>query len=310
MAVPMNDLDRAAIDLEEAGPLMRQAAYASIAVALMLIAFKFGAGLFTNSVAILSSLVDSVLDLVASTINLIAIRQALQPADKRHRFGHGKAESLGALVQGAIIIGSAAFVLFEAASRLIVLEPVTAPALGIGVMGFSIVMTLGLVAYQRYVIKKTGSSAISADALHYKGDVLINLSVMVAIVLSSGFGIHYADPIFAIGIALYLGWAAVRIIRGSLGVLMDQELGDKERATIKKMVLGVNGVRDLHDLRTRSSGPQVFIQFHIDLERNISLLDAHEISDDIEDLLLEKYPGAEVIIHADPEGIDERRDAF
>ncbi len=306
----MNHLDRASIDIEAAAPLMRRAAYASITVAVILITVKFGAGLYTGSIAILSSLVDSVLDLVASIINFIAIRQAVQPADRQHRFGHGKAESLGSLMQGAIIFGSAAFLLFEAAARIIDPRDVDHAEVGIAVMVFSIIMTFGLVAYQRSVIKRTGSTAVSADSLHYAGDLLINVSVIVALLLATYGGITHADPVFAFAIALYLGWNAFSIVKLSLSVLMDRELDDSERATIKDMVLAVAGVRNMHDLRTRSSGPQVFIQFHIELRRDISLVAAHDISDDIEDVLLEKYPGAEVIIHADPEGIDERRDEF
>jgi len=306
----MNHLDRAAVDIHKAAPLMKRAAYASISVAALLILVKFAAGLYTDSVAILSSLVDSVLDLVASLVNYLAIRQAVQPADRQHRFGHGKAESLGSLVQGAIIFGSAAFLLFEAGTRVVTPQPVVHAPVGIAVMVFSILMTFALVAYQRRVIKRTGSTAVSADSLHYAGDLLLNLSVIAALLLATYGGIKHADPIFAVGIALYLIWNAVRIVRMSLGILMDRELEEGDRRKIKEMVMAHTGVLGMHDLRTRASGPQVFIQFHIELRNDISLVGAHEISDKIEDELMERYPGAEIIIHADPMGVVERRDEF
>lgn len=305
-----SDLDRAAIDIKQAAPLMKRAAYASLSVAALLIIVKFAAGLYTDSVAILSSLVDSVLDFMASAVNLFAITQAVAPADRLHRFGHGKAEAIGSLVQAAVMMGSAAFVLFEAATRLVAPPPVRNADAGIGVMLFSIAATFALVLYQRRVVSKTGSTAVSADSLHYAGDVLTNVSVILALVIAGYTGFPYADPIFAIGISGYLAWNAFSIVRVSFDVLMDKELPDTDRTTIKELVLAQPGVLNLHDLRTRSSGPNVFIQFHVEVRRELSLIEAHEIIDSIEDDLLERYPGADLIIHADPQGVVERRDHF
>lgn len=303
-------LQRAAVDIEDAAPLMRRAAYASVSVALVLIAVKLAAGLYTGSVAILSSLVDSVLDMVASLVNLLAIRQALQPADRRHRFGHGKAEAIGSLAQAAIILGSAAFIIFEAATLLVEPRPVSNTGAGIGVMAFSIVLTLGLVAYQRHVIRRTGSTAIAADSLHYAGDLLINISVIVALLIVSVTGFVYADPLFAIGIAVFLIWNAWTILRTALDTLMDSELPDQDRALITDIINAHDDVCGVHDMRTRSAGAAAFIQVHIDLPPDISLKRAHDISDQIEQALLGRYPGAEIIIHADPLGVDETRDPF
>ena len=303
-------LDRAAINIDDAAPLMRRAAYASVTVAIVLIGVKFVAGLHTGSVAILSSLVDSVLDLIASLITLVAIRQAVQPADRQHRFGHGKAEAIGALAQGAIILGSAAFIVFEAATTLIEPRPLTNAGMGIGVMVFSILLTFGLVLYQRSVIRRTGSTAVSADSLHYAGDLLINASVIVALLIVQFTGFSYADPLFAIAIAGYLAWNACIILRTSFNELMDRELPDDDRATISDIVMTHKHVCGVHDMRTRSAGATVFIQFHIDLPPDISLKRAHDISDAIEAALLDRYPGAEIIIHADPQGVDETRDQF
>ncbi|MEN3951525.1 cation diffusion facilitator family transporter [Iodidimonas sp. SYSU 1G8] len=306
----MSELERATIDIREAAPLMKRAAYASISVAIVLIAVKFAAGLYTGSVAILSSLVDSMLDLMASAVSLFAIFQAVTPADRLHRFGHGKAEAIGSLVQAAVMMGSSAFVLFEAATRLVAPPQVRNAEAGIGVMGFSIAATVGLVLYQRHIVRKTGSTAISADSLHYTSDILINLSVIVALVIAGYTGFAYADPIFALGIAGYLAWSAFAIVRGSFNVLMDKELTDDDRAAVKTLVRAHPGVLAIHDLRTRSSGANVFIQFHIEVDRTLSLIAAHEIADSVEKVLLERYPGAELIVHVDPQGVIERRDHF
>ncbi len=285
---------------EEHSHLMRSATYAAVGVALTLIAIKLFAYFATNSVAMLSTLVDSLLDLVASAINLFAVRQALVPADRDHRFGHGKAEALAGLFQSAIIMGSAVFLLFQAGERLLHPKPIQAETVGIIVMVVSILLTLGLVLYQRYVIRRTRSVAISADSLHYVGDLLINGSVILALVLEMVFLWHYADGLFAILIAGVLLYSAIAIVRTSFADLMDEELGEEERENIKTIVLGQPGVLGLHDLRTRRSGQQVFMQMHIDMDGSISLHDAHLIADTVEVRLMAEYPEAEAIVHQDP----------
>lgn len=300
----------APMDLASAGKLMRRASYASVAVASVLIGAKFSVGIYTGSVAILSSLMDSVLDLVASTVTLVAIHQATQPADRQHRFGHGKAEAIAGLMQSAIIAGSAAFILFEAAARLLDIKPIAHPEAGIAVIAGSIALTLILVLYQNHVVRQTGSMAVSADSVHYRGDILTNLSVIMALVLAGYMDIPYADPFIAVGVAAYLVWNAWDILSVALNVLMDRELPSEHRQEIVDVVMSHRLVVGVHDLRTRSSGQTVFIQLHIDLPKEISLLDAHEVSDDVEDLLHDRYPGAEIIIHSDPLGVQERRDNF
>ncbi len=285
---------------EEHSHLMRSATYAAVGVALTLIAIKLFAYFATNSVAMLSTLVDSLLDLVASAINLFAVRQSLVPADRDHRFGHGKAEALAGLFQSAIIMGSAVFLLFQAGERLLHPKPIQAETVGIIVMVVSILLTLGLVLYQRYVIRRTRSVAISADSLHYVGDLLINGSVILALVLEMVFLWHYADGLFAILIAGVLLYSAIAIVRTSFADLMDEELGEEERENIKTIVLGQPGVLGLHDLRTRRSGQQVFMQMHIDMDGSISLHDAHLIADTVEVRLMAEYPEAEAIVHQDP----------
>ncbi|MEX2518028.1 MAG: cation diffusion facilitator family transporter [Paracoccaceae bacterium] len=280
--------------------LMRSATYAAVGVALTLIVIKLGAYLATNSVAMLSTLVDSTLDLAASLVNLFAVRQALVPADRDHRFGHGKAEALAGLFQSAIIAGSSAFLLFQAGERLLHPEPIMAENVGLVVMLVSIALTIGLVAWQRYVIRRTASLAISADSLHYVGDLLINGGVIAALVLGSSFGWLHADGIIAIAIAGILGFSAWQIIRTALAELMDEELGAEEREKVKEIALAQQGVLGLHDLRTRRSGQQIFMQMHLDIDGGISLGDAHIISDAVEIRLMQEFPEAEVIIHQDP----------
>lgn len=282
------------------GKLMRSATYASVTVAIILICIKLVAYFSTNSVAILSTLVDSILDMLASVINLIAVRHALVPADHDHRFGHGKAEALAGLFQSAVILGSGVFLVFQASERLINPKPVQSTDIGIAVMVVSIALTILLVAYQRYVIRKTKSVAISADSLHYVGDLLINGSVIIALILASTFNWKYADGAFAVGIALFLLLSSWKIIKVSLSDLMDEELADEERQRIKDIVTEQPGVLGIHDLRTRRSGQQVFIQMHLDMDGSISLQEAHGISDAVEMRLMQEFPEAEAIVHQDP----------
>lgn len=290
--------------------LMRRATYASLTVAAILILAKTIAWSITGSVSVLSSLLDSLLDAVASAVNLFAVHHALTPADREHRFGHGKAEPLAGLAQAAFITGSALLLLMQAVQRLRAPPPVTHGEVGIAVMVLSIVLTLGLVTYQRHVVRSTGSVAISADRLHYAGDLLMNGSVIAALILSSYFGLLLADPIFGIGVALYILVSAIKIGRSSLDLLMDRELPDDQRARIREIVLRHPAVKSMHDLRTRSAGLDMFIQLHIEMDPDMSLRRAHEISDAVEGDIRSAFPNAEVIIHQDPAGVEEQRRTF
>jgi len=290
--------------------LRRLATYASVAVAAVLIAAKFVAWLETGSVALLSSLVDSLLDAAASLVNLVAVRHAMSPADREHRFGHGKAEPLAVLGQSAFITGSAMLLLAEAVRRLLWPAPVENPPAGIAVMVFSIAATIGLVACQRYVVRRTGSIAIIADELHYRSDLVLNLSVIVALVLGGIFNFPLLDPLFGAAIGLWIVYSAAALARLSLFQLMDHELSDDEREKIRGIAQSHPDVVAAHDLRTRVAGPTAFIQIHIEMDGALSLRRAHEISDEVEGQLREAYPHAEVIIHQDPEGLEEPRSNF
>lgn len=301
---------KAASTPEQSGRLLRAASRLSVLVAVVLITVKAYVWFRTGSVAMLSSLVDSLMDAGASVLNLIAIRHALTPADAEHRFGHGKAEALAGLGQSAFIAGSAGFLVFEASKRLMQPVPIEHGMLGILVMVISIALTLGLVLFQRYVIRRTGSLAVSADSLHYAGDLLTNLAVIVAFVLATQFALPIADPLLALAIAAYILYSAWQILRDAYDHLMDRELPDDVRENIRRVVLTHPEVRSLHDLRTRASGAGVFIQLHLEMDGDISLVDAHRIADQVESSLRAVYPGAEIIVHQDPAGIDERRPEF
>ena len=301
---------RPAVVREESARLMKLATRASVAVAGTLIVVKLGAWLLTDSVSILSSLLDSLMDVMASLVNLVAVHHALQPADREHRFGHGKAEPLAGLAQAAFITGSAVLLTIEAVSRLFHPQPVVYAEVGIGVMLFSIALTVGLVAFQRHVVRKTGSTAVGADALHYQTDVLVNGSVIVSLGLSKWLGWHLADPLFGIAIAAYLVRSVWQIAARALDVLMDREFPDEDRARIRDIVLSHSRVKGMHDLRTRSSGIQPFVQLHLELDGDLLLREAHEIADEVEAMIREAFPGAEVIIHQDPEGLVEDQPDF
>ncbi|BBK38920.1 iron transporter [Allostella sp. ATCC 35155] len=284
--------------------LLRLAAGASVAVAASLIVLKAGAYVATDSVALLSSLIDSLLDLAASVVNMLAIRQALVPPDDEHRFGHGKAEPLAGLAQAAFIAGSAVLLFFEAARRLADPPPVSNTGVGIAVMVVSILASLGLVALQRHVIRRTGSVAVGADSLHYQSDLLLNGSVILSLLASRWFAAPWLDPLFAIGIGLFILWSALQIIRLSVTQLMDRELPDEDRARIMAIATAHPDVVDAHDLRTRSAGPQAFVQLHIELDGGMPLRRAHAVADAVEAAIRAEFPQAEIIIHQDPAGLE------
>ena len=290
--------------------MLFRSTYASVTVAAAMIAIKLVAWIATDSVSMLSSLLDSLLDAAASILNLVAVRQAVTPADREHRFGHGKAEPLAGLGQAAFIGGSAMFLFIEAAHHLVQPVPTINTELGIGVMVVAIAITLALVLYQRHVVHHTGSLVISADELHYRSDVILNLSVIVSLLVSGNLGWLYADPLFGIAIGVWIIYGAWQVARKAVGQLMDHELPDAERARIRAIALAHPGVTAVHDLRTRASGPTAFIQVHIEMDGDMALAEAHRISDEVEAQLLAAFPRSEVIIHQDPAGVEEPRQAF
>ncbi|MFZ3035150.1 MAG: cation diffusion facilitator family transporter [Parvibaculum sp.] len=287
------------------GRLMRQATYAAVGVAVTLVVMKSVTFYLTGSVAMLGTLMDSLLDGAASLLNLVAVRHSLTPADHEHRFGHGKAEALAGLGQAIFILGSAGFIIYESVSRIITPTLIENSWSGIIVVALAIVITLGLVAFQRHVVAHTGSLAIAADSVHYSGDLLMNLAALSAIFMSGVLGIHWADAVGGLLIASLIAFSAVQIALASYNQLMDAELDDADRDRIAAIAKSHAEVVDIHDLRTRKAGTQTFIQFHLELDGKISLTKAHMISDDVEARVIEAFPDSEVIIHQDPAGLEE-----
>lgn len=293
-----NNID---ITSEQTARLMTRASHASVAVGSSLVLIKMVAFLYTGSVAMLTSLIDSSIDVIASLINLFAVRQSLVPADQEHRFGHGKIESLAGILQAAFISASVIFIVIEAINKLVHPSPVTHGALGIAVMIISMIVTILLVMYQRYVIKKTGSVVISADSLHYVSDLAFNASVIVAIVLSYYFNLTYADPVIALIIAGFILMSVKEIAKTCIDQLMDRELPDEDRDKIKEIVVSHPDVQGIHGYRTRASGRDIFIQLHLELDPDLKLRRAHNIADEVQEQICQAYPNADVIIHQDPE---------
>jgi ferrous-iron efflux pump FieF len=302
--------DREPITPEHRAWLLRSATTASVAVALVLVFAKAWAWRATGSVSLLSSLADSLLDVLASGLTFWAVRYSLSPADAEHRFGHGKSEGLAALIQGLIIAGSGFFVCREAIGRLMEPRSIEQPELGLLVIIGSTFATVLLVGYQRYVGRRTGSVAISADAMHYTADVLVNLSVGAAVILTAWTGWRVMDPLVGLGVAGYILFGAFRMGASSLDILLDREIPDEDRERVREIALSHPEVLGLHDMRTRHGGAHYIVQFHLDLPHDISLWRSHEILDEVEARIRAAYPGCEIIIHADPQGIRESKDSF
>lgn len=279
---------------------MRRATVLSLSAGLFLVVIKAIAWMFTDSLSLMSSLADSMLDVIASTVNFIAVRYALQPADDEHRFGHGKAEDLATLAQSTFICGSGIFLVIEGIKRVVSPEPTHHNLLGIGIMGISLVVTLLLVLYQRHVVNATGSGAIKADSAHYFSDFLSNGAVIVALLCSHWFDVSRADAVAALCIAAYLITGAATMGYHAFQNLMDHEFSSEERERIKDIVRAIPAVVGLHDLRTRRSGLWGFIQLHLDLDAEMPLRQAHIISDQVEEALKQAFPNAEILIHQDP----------
>lgn len=279
--------------------LMRLATAAALVVALSLALSKAVAWWLSGSVSLLAGLTDSLLDGAASLINLLAVHYSLRPADEDHRYGHGKAEALAGLGQAVFISVSAILVGVQGLDRLLHPQPLGAQALGIAVILGSLVATGLLLLFQRHVVRVTGSTAIRADSLHYRSDILLNSSILIALVVAN-FGFGRLDALFGIAISGYILWSALQIGRESVSVLMDEELSEDLRQRIEELALTVPQVLDVHDLRTRVSGTHWFIQLHVSLPGGMSLIEAHDHAEAVEAAIRKEYPRAEVLVHTDP----------
>ncbi|MEA1072815.1 cation diffusion facilitator family transporter [Sphingomonas sp. LY160] len=291
---------------EHRASLTNRAAIASISMALFLVVLKIYAAWATGSVAMLGSLADTALDLIASIITFLGVRWAAMPADSEHRFGHGKAEALAALVQVILISVSALGIAIRAVDRLNDDTPTQGFEAGIGVSLIAMVATVALLAYQRHVIKRTNSVAITTDHVHYQSDVLLNVSVIAALSLDQLFGWRLADPLFGIAIAAWLFYGAFRAASDAVDQLMDREWGEAERAEFLAAAREYPELTGLHDLRTRSSGVYKFVQFHAWVPGDWSLKEAHDRLEACEHALRDRFPGTEILIHLDPIGHTDR----
>ena len=286
--------------------LTSRAAMASIAMAMFLLALKLWAAAQTGSVAMLGSLADTALDILASAVTLYGVRYAAMPADREHRFGHGKAEALAALFQVIVISISAIAILWRAAMRWIEGQITAHAEYGIGVSLVAMAATMVLLVYQRSVIRRTGSVAIHADHVHYQSDVLLNAAVIVALALDQYAGIGWADPLFGVGIAVALLWGAWRASSQAIDQLMDREWPEEKRQSFMEAAAKYPELAGLHDLRTRTSGAQDFVQFHVWVDPDLTVAAAHDAMDAVEERLQAEFPGTEILIHLDPEGNVDR----
>ncbi|MDE3738246.1 cation diffusion facilitator family transporter [Pseudomonas resinovorans] len=279
--------------------LLRLATRASLAVAIILVIAKAIAWAMSGSVSLLAGLTDSLMDSAASLLNLLAVHYALKPADDDHRYGHGKAEALAGLAQALFISVSSVLVAAQAYERLNDPHPLEAEMLGIGVMILSLALTAALLLLQRRVILATGSTAVRADSLHYRSDLLLNGGILLALVLAN-LGWQQADALFGLGIAGYILWSAISIARESISVLMDEELTPAISADMHRLACAVPGVLGAHDLRTRISGNHWYVQLHLELPGELTLSRAHALCEAAADAITAQYPRAEVLVHADP----------
>ncbi len=285
--------------------LTQRAAVASVTMALFLLCLKIWASIETGSVSMLGSLADTALDILASLVTLYAVRLAAQPANQNYRFGHGKAEALAALFQTGLITASAIAIGWRGISRFGAESAPSHPEYGIAVSLIAMATTFALITYQRSVVKRTGSVAIHADHVHYSSDLLLNASVIAALVLDSMLNVRGADPLFGVGIALWLVWHAREVASQAIDQLMDKEWPDEKRARFLAVAETHPELKGIHDVRTRTSGARDFVQLHVWVDPSMTIADAHRVMDELETQLMTEFPGTEVIIHPEPEGHDD-----
>lgn len=289
----------------QASALMRRVTALSVAVAGTLIVIKFAVWTISGSVALLASLADSGLDLIASLVTFYAVRYAAVPPDAEHRFGHGKAEAFASLTQAGLVFASGALVGEEAIRHMLEPAPVRAEGWAMAVMAVSIVLTSALVWAQTQALKQSSSVAVSGDRAHYAADLATNLIAFFGIGAVALMGDTRIDAAAGLVIALLLIWGAVGVFRQASNQLMDHELPEEARARIRELMTADPRVKSIHQLRTRASGPYIHIQLHADLEPTLSLAEAHTVMVEAEERVLTEFPQADVIIHPDPRGLAE-----
>lgn len=287
--------------------LKRAASAASVALAAALTLLKVAAAVYTGSLAVLSSMIDSLADIFASSITFVAVKFASMQATDDHRYGFGKAEAISALVQLAFVAGSGIFVLYDGIMRLFMRKTVGDPDFGIVVMVISLAATTALILFQKYVAKRTNSLAIAADSAHYTVDVVTNLAIIATLVVVKLFEIYWFDTVTALAVAGYLLLNAYKLACGAVSVLTDAELSDDIRKKVCRIVMENPFSQGIHDLRTRDLGGAYMFEFHLELDGDLPLSAAHEMTEAVEDNLLDEFPNAQIIIHQDPVGVKEER---
>ena len=307
---PMRTIPDAPEAIAAAPGLKRMSIYVTLAVATLLALAKFAGWILTGSMALLASAIDAIVDAGASIVTLLGVSYAEKPPDQEHRFGHGKGEAVAAFTQATFLAGAAATLAFQSIQRLIFPVRIESVEIGVWVISASLIVACGLVAMQTYTVRRTGSTAIRADRAHYVTDIAFNAAVLLALAVSHWTGWTRADPAFALGIAGYMLWSAYGIVDEALEQLLDRELPAPERRRIKDAIIACPGVRDVHDLRTRFSGDRTFVEYHLEVDPEASVVEGHAIGDASEIAVQALLPGqVEAIAHIEPHGIlDERLD--
>ena len=287
--------------------LKKKATLASVSLAVTLSLLKTFGALYTGSLSVLTSMIDSLADIFASSVTYIAVKFSSKPASRNHRYGYGKAEALSALIQSAFVAGSGIFVLYDGISRLITPRPLEAAGIGIIIMVISLISTLALIMFQKRVCRITLSQAICADSAHYTVDVITNAAIILTLIMVKLFDISWFDTLTAFVVSSYLLINAYKLARDAVAMLLDHELPDSIRDRVREIVLEEDGIRGMHDLRTRDLGGAYLFEFHLELDGNLPLYEAHEHADRVEAAITYCFPGAQVIIHEDPAGLEEDR---
>lgn len=292
---------------EQTTALKKKATLASVSLAVALSLLKTFGALYTGSLSVLTSMIDSLADIFASSVTYIAVKVSSKPASRNHRYGYGKAEALSALIQSAFVAGSGIFVLYDGISRLITPRPLEAAGIGIIIMVISLISTLALIMFQKRVCRITLSQAICADSAHYTVDVITNAAIILTLIMVKLFDISWFDTLTAFVVSSYLLINAYKLARDAVAMLLDHELPDSIRDRVREIVLEEDGIRGMHDLRTRDLGGAYLFEFHLELDGNLPLYEAHEHADRVEAAITHCFPGAQVIIHEDPAGLEEDR---
>ena len=290
--------------------IIKAASIASLFVSFTLIIIKYYGWVETDSISLLGSLADSLIDFLASIFVFIAISFSLLPADEKHRFGYGKSEGLVVFIQSLLIGVSGLYVFSEAIQRFFHPTEINQPSIAVWIIVVSIVLSIALVLFQKYVVKISKSKAIESDQYHYLTDLYINISVLISILISGWTTYLFVDSLIGLIIAVFVIYSAINLLKKSFKILLDQELPSSDRDQIKAIALRHPEVLGFHDLRTRDAGRNYVIQFHLELDPQMSLLHSHEIIEEVMEKVIDAFPDAEIIVHSDPLGVDEERDPF